>query len=213
LFAETTTTLQLETVLFWFTLVAVAVSAISGVLIAGKNHFDLFGMIVIALATALGGGSLRDMLLTKNVFWIQNQLFLIIALCAGVATFFYARRFRYSLKLFLIPDAIGLATFSIAGTMSALSSGAPWLVASFMGVITGVAGGIIRDTMCNEIPIVFKSTLYATISLLGGLVFIALIRLSLDAAISASIAGLLIFLVRLAAIKWGLSLPVFNAKE
>lgn len=211
--AETTATVQLETVLFWFTVVAVAVSAISGVLIAGKNRFDLFGMIVIALATALGGGSLRDMLLIKNVFWIQNQLFLIVALCAGVVTFFYARRYRYSLKLFLIPDAMGLATFSIAGTMSALSSGAPWLVASFMGVITGVAGGIIRDTMCNEIPIVFKSTLYATISLFGGLVFIALIRLGLNVAIAATIAGILIFLVRLAAIKWGLSLPVFNAKE
>lgn len=85
--AETTTTLQLETVLFWFTIVAVAVSAISGILIAGKNHLDLFGMIVIALATALGG-SLRDMLLNKNVFWIEGQLFLIVALCAGVATFF-----------------------------------------------------------------------------------------------------------------------------
>ena len=211
--AETITTFQLENVLFWFTIVAVAVSAISGVLIAGKSHFDLFGMIVIALATALGGGSLRDMLLNKDVFWIQNQLFLIVALCAGVATFFYARRYRYSLKLFLIPDAMGLATFSIAGTMSALSSGAPWLVASFMGVITGVAGGIIRDTMCNEIPIVFKSTLYATISLFGGVVFIALIRLGVGVALAASTAGVLIFLVRLAAIKWGLSLPVFNARE
>ena len=86
--AETITTLQLENVLFWFTIVAVAVSAISGVLIAGKSHFDLFGMIVIALATALGGGSLWDMLLNKDVFWIQNQLFLIVALCAGVVTFF-----------------------------------------------------------------------------------------------------------------------------
>jgi uncharacterized membrane protein YeiH len=213
LIAETTTAVELETVLFWFTIVAVAFSAISGVLIAGKNHFDLFGMIVIALATALGGGSLRDMLLNKDVFWIQNQMFLIVALVAGIATFFYARRYRYSLKLFLIPDAMGLATFSIAGTMSALSSGAPWLVASFMGVITGVAGGIIRDTMCNEIPVVFKSTLYATISLFGGMVFIALIRLELDIAFAASIAGILLFLVRLAAIKWGLSLPVFNAKE
>ena len=211
--AETITTFQLENVLFWFTIVAVAVSAISGVLIAGKSHFDLFGMIVIALATALGGGSLRDMLLNKDVFWIQNQLFLIVALCAGVATFIYARRYRYSIKLFLIPDAMGLATFSIAGTMSALSSGAPWLVASFMGVITGVAGGIIRDIMCNEIPIVFKSTLYATISLFGGVVFIALIHLGVDVALAASTAGVLIFLVRLAAIKWGLSLPVFNARE
>jgi uncharacterized membrane protein YeiH len=98
---------------------------------------------------------LRDMLLNKDVFWIQNQMFLNVALVAGVITFFYARRYRYSLKLFLIPDAMGLLKFSVTGTMSALSSGAPWLVASFMGVITGVAGGIIRDTMCNEIPVVF----------------------------------------------------------
>ena len=204
---------RLEDTLLWLTTIAVAVSAMSAVLIAGKHRFDLFGMSVIALATALGGGSIRDMLLNKNVFWIDNQLFLIVALCAGVASFFYARRYNYSLKLFLIPDAIGLATFSIAGTITALSSGAPWLVASFMGVITGVAGGIIRDMMCNEIPIVFKSTLYATVSWLGGLLFIGLIHLGLYTSIAAAIAGTLIFLIRLAAIKWDLSLPMFKTRE
>ncbi len=184
----------------------------SAVLIAGKHRFDLFGASIIALATALGGGSLRDMLLNKDVFWIDNQLFLIVALIAAAVSFFYARFNTYSLKLFLIPDAMGLATFSIAGTITALSIDAPWLVASFMGVITGVAGGIIRDMMCNEIPVVFKSTLYATISWLGGLLFIGLIEF-LDTSIAAAIAGSTIFLIRLAAIKWDLGLPVFKTKE
>jgi uncharacterized membrane protein YeiH len=91
LLANASTYFRLEDILFWLTVIAVAVSAMSAVLIAGQHRFDLFGMSVIALATALGGGSLRDMLLNKHVFWIDNQLFLIVALCAGVASFFYAR--------------------------------------------------------------------------------------------------------------------------
>lgn len=204
--------IQLTDTLFWLTIIAVAMTAMSAVLIAGKHRFDLFGASIIALATALGGGSLRDMLLNKEVFWIDNQLFLIVALVASAISFFYARFNTYSLKLFLIPDAMGLATFSIAGTITALSIDAPWLVASFMGVITGVAGGIIRDMMCNEIPIVFKSTLYATISLLGGLFFIGLLEI-FSTTIAASISGISIFLIRLAAIKWELGLPVFKTKE
>ena len=203
---------QFGDTLFWLTIIAVAVSAMSAVLIAGKHRFDLFGASIIALATALGGGSLRDMLLNKDVFWIENQLFLIVALIAAAISFFYARFNTYSLKLFLIPDAMGLATFSIAGTITALSVDAPWLVASFMGVITGIAGGIIRDVMCNEIPIVFKSTLYATISWLGGLLFIGLTEY-LGTSVAAAIAGSTIFLIRLAAIKWDLGLPVFQTKE
>ena len=210
--SQTSIHVQLTDTLFWLTIIAVAVTAMSAVLIAGKHRFDLFGASIIALATALGGGSLRDMLLNKDVFWIDNQLFLIVALIAAAISFFYARFNTYSLKLFLIPDAMGLATFSIAGTITALSLDAPWLVASFMGVITGVAGGIIRDMMCNEIPIVFKSTLYATISWLGGLLFISLIEF-MHTTTAAAVAGSSIFLIRLAAIKWELSLPLFKAKE
>ena len=199
--------------LYWITLIAVIVSSASAVLKAGFKKFDLFGVIMIAVVTGLGGGSLRDMLLEREVFWIYDQVFFIASLLSAVVIFITARLVAISPRFFLIPDAAGLATFGIAGTLVSLLVGAPWLVASFMGVITGVAGGIIRDTMCNEIPIVFKSTLYATISLFGGLVFIALIRLGLDIVLAASTAGILIFLVRLAAIKWGLSLPVFNARE
>ena len=212
MFSQISTHIQLGDTLFWLTIIAVAVTAMSAVLIAGKHRFDLFGASIIALATALGGGSLRDMLLTKEVFWIENQIFLIVALIAAAISFFYARFNTYSLKLFLIPDAMGLATFSIAGTIAALSVDAPWLVASFMGVITGIAGGIIRDVMCNEIPIVFKSTLYATVSWLGGLLFIGLTEF-FGTSIAAAIAGSTIFLIRLAAIKWDLGLPVFQTKE
>ncbi|MDZ7750955.1 MAG: trimeric intracellular cation channel family protein [Gammaproteobacteria bacterium] len=204
---------QLQDILFWLMLVAVAVTATSAVLIAGRHGFDLFGMSMIALATALGGGSARDLLLDRPVFWVENQTFLVVALAAGAATFFAARAFRFSVSLFLIPDAIGLATFSIAGTLKALSFGAPWLVASFMGVITGVVGGILRDMMCNETPIVFRSTIYATVSWGGGILFILLIRYGMDAAVAAIVAGLGIFATRMAAIRWGLSLPVFRARE
>ena len=203
----------IQDLLFWLMLVAVAVSAISGVLVAGKHDFDLFGMIIIALVTALGGGSVRDILPTIDVFWVHNQLFVIIAILAGIGTFFYARHHRISLNLILVPDAIGLATFAVAGTMKALSLGAPWLVASLMGVVTGVVGGMLRDIICNETPMVFRGTLYATAAWAGGLLYIALTRLQVDSVLSAGIAGLAIFLIRIAAIKWGLALPAFRAKD
>jgi uncharacterized membrane protein YeiH len=203
----------IQDLLFWVMLVAVAVSAISGVLVAGKHDFDLFGMIIIALVAALGGGSVRDVLLNIDLFWIHNQLFVIVAILSGIGTFFYARHHRISLNLILVPDAIGLATFSVAGTMKALSLGAPWLVASLMGVVTGVVGGMLRDILCNETPIVFRSTLYATAAWAGGLLYIALNQLHVDSALAAAIAGLAIFLIRMAAIKWGLTLPAFRAKD
>jgi uncharacterized membrane protein YeiH len=182
-------------------------------LVAGKHDFDLFGMIIIALVAALGGGSVRDVLLNIDLFWIHNQLFVIVAILSGIGTFFYARHHRISLNLILVPDAIGLATFSVAGTMKALSLGAPWLVASLMGVVTGVVGGMLRDILCNETPIVFRSTLYATAAWAGGLLYIALNQLHVDSALAAAIAGLAIFLIRMAAIKWGLTLPAFRAKD
>lgn len=131
--------------LFWITLVAVIVSSASGVLKAGFKQFDLFGVIIIAIATGLGGGSLRDMLLDREVFWIQDQLFFFASLGSAIAVFITARLMVIPPKFFLIPDAAGLATFAIAGTLVSLMVGAPWLVASFMGVMTGTMGGIFRD--------------------------------------------------------------------
>jgi uncharacterized membrane protein YeiH len=199
--------------MYWITQSAVAVSAASGVLEAGKKRFDLFGMVVIALAAALGGGSLRDLLLDRTVFWIRDQTFLVVAVGAGLATFFLARRVALPARLFLLPDAAGLALFTVAGTNVALGLDAPWLVASFMGVITGVMGGVFRDILCNEEPLVFQGTLYATAAWAGALLLIGLHELGTGATAAALVTGAAIFLVRLAAIRWDVGLPKFQGKN
>ena len=199
--------------LYWITLIAVVVSSASGVLKAGFKQFDLFGVIIIAIATGLGGGSLRDMLLDRDVFWIRDQGFFIASLGSAIAIFIIARFTAIPPRLFLLADAAGLATFGIAGTLVSLMVGAPWLIASFMGVMTGIMGGIFRDVLSHEPPVVFQSPLYATVSWAGSLLFIALLYLNLDITYAATIAGLSIFITRLLAIKFNISLPRFRFKS
>jgi len=199
--------------LYWITLIAVIVSSASGVLKAGFKQLDLFGVIIIAIATGLGGGSLRDMLLNQEAFWIRDQIFFIASLSSAIVIFMAARLIAIPKKFFLIPDAAGLATFGIAGTLASLMAGTPWIVASFMGVMTGTMGGIFRDLLCNESPVVFNSPLYATVSWLGSLLFIGLIQLELDVSVAATITGLSIFIARLLAIYFDICLPKFRFKS
>ena len=199
--------------LYWITLFAVVVSSASAVLKVGFKQFDLFGVMIIAIVTGLGGGSLRDILLDREVFWIRDQTFFIVSLASAIVVFLLARLIHISHRLFLIPDAAGLATFGIAGTLVALMIGTPWLVASFMGVMTGIMGGIFRDVLCNEAPIVFHSPLYATVSWGGSLLFIGLLQLNMDLTLAAFIAGLGIFICRLLAIYYDIRLPRFRFKQ
>jgi len=199
--------------LYWVTIFAVIVSSASAVLKAGFRQFDLFGVIIIAVATGLGGGSLRDMLLDRDVFWITDQIFFIASLGSAVLIFIIARFIRIPPTLFLIPDAAGLATFAVAGTLVALMLDTPWLVASFMGVMTGTMGGIFRDLLCNETPMVFKSPLYATVSWAGSLLFIFLLNIHVNVEIAVIVVGLVIFSARLLALKYGLNLPRFKFKD
>lgn len=199
--------------LYWITLLAVIVSSTSGVLKAGFKQFDLFGVIIIAITTGLGGGSLRDMLLDRSVFWINDQSFFIASLASAIVIFIAARLIRIPPKFFLVADAAGLATFAIAGTLVSLMFGVSPLIASFMGVMTGTMGGIFRDVLCNETPVVFLSPLYATVSWLGSLFFIALLYINQDVTSSAIIAGFSIFIARLLAIYYNISLPRFRFKS
>ena len=199
--------------LYWITLLAVIVSSASGVLKAGFKQFDLFGVIIIAIATGLGGGSLRDMLLDREVFWIRDQVYFIASLGSAVAIFVVARLFVVPPRIFLVADAAGLATFGIAGTMVSLMVGAPPLVASFMGVMTGTMGGIFRDVLSGEPPVVFLSPLYATVSWGGSLFFIGLLHYSVDITMAAVIAGLVIFISRMLAIYYNIGLPRFRFKS
>ena len=125
-------------------------------------------------ATALGGGTVRDVLLDRTVFWISDQTYLLVAIVTTLVIFFAVRGLKLPQRLFLIPDAIGLALFTIAGTQIALQWHAPWLVASLLGVITGVVGGVLRDVLCNEVPLIFvRGELYASAAWAGALAWSA----------------------------------------
>ena len=202
----------IESILYGVGLAGVAAQAAAGVLDAGRKPFDLFGIVVVALAASLGGGSLRDLLLDRSVFWIADQSYLIGAMAAGLATFALVRYVRLPARLFLLPDAIGLALFTVSGTQAALAMDAPWLVASLMGVITGVFGGIVRDVLCNEVPLVFNGEFYATASWLGALLLLGLMAYDISPGWAALAGGTLTLALRLAAIRFRWRLPVFRAR-
>ncbi|MDQ7074640.1 MAG: trimeric intracellular cation channel family protein [Gammaproteobacteria bacterium] len=206
-------TLPLLENLYWITLLAVFFSSASAVLKAGGKQFDLFGVVIIAITTGLGGGSLRDMLLDRDVFWIKDQIFFIASLSGAISLFIAARFCSLSPKYFLLADSAGLATFAIAGTLVSMLAGADPLVASFMGVMTGTMGGIFRDVICNETPVVFSSPLYATVAWLGSLLFIGLLFMGHESGSASLIAGLTIFLSRLLAVHYNLNLPRFRFKN
>ncbi len=193
-------------------LCAVAVCAITTTLEAHRRELDLFGVLVIAVISGIGGGTVRDILLGRlPVYWIHDPVYVAVGLIAGTATFFLGRRISFPKNFFLIPDAVGLALFTVIGTSVALKLGTPWLIASLMGVITGVFGGVIRDILCNEVPLILRTDIYATASLAGATLFILLEQLEMPhntAMISAIIS---IVIIRLAAIRWHIHLPRLRA--
>ena len=191
-------------------ILGVAVFAVSGALEAGRRRLDVFGAVVIALVTAVGGGTLRDVLLRHGpVFWIADPTYVIIVTLAALGAFFLAPRLRFPRRLLLVADAGGLAVFSVMGVQKALQSGASPVVALMMGVITGVAGGILRDVLCNEVPLVLRREIYATAALAGGVLFLGLRALGVPEGIGTALAVILVFVIRLVAVRLDLTLPRF----
>lgn len=199
----------------WVEHFAVAVCAISGVLAAEGRRMDLFGALVLALVTAVGGGTIRDLCLGVPVFWVKNPAHVTTALLAAMVTFVLVRFVRMPHRVLLFADAFGLALFGIAGTEKALASGSPGLVAIMMGVITGVAGGILRDVLRREIPWVFQREveLYATAVFFGALTLVLLQQWLPPSESHRYIAMGVILTLRLAAMRWKLRLPVFKSRD
>jgi len=173
---------------------------------------DLFGVLVIAIVTALGGGTLRDVILDNHpVSWIRNDTYILVAALAALGTVGWVRFTRPIHETgLLVADAFGLAVFTVIGTEVALQGGTPVSTAVIMGVMTGVAGGVMRAVICNEIPLIFQKEIYATACIAGSLVFIGLRSLDLPWAWAAGLAMLVVLFTRLAAIRWHLSLPRFH---
>lgn len=195
----------------WIDLAGVAVFAISGTLMAYKKQMDGFGVIVLASVTAIGGGTLRDMILDLPVFWVNDPSFFYVIILAALLTIVWLRlSHRFPLRYLLVADAIGLAFFNVMGLQKALEYGASPFVAIALGTMTGVFGGLIRDVICREVPLVLKGELYATTCILGGATFLLAQFFHFSNEICMLAAMVSTLGSRLMAMKWHWQLPVFN---
>lgn len=190
------------------TYLAVSASAISGALEARKQDMDIVGATTVAFVTAFGGGTMRDVLLGRTpIFWLVDPWLSIVTFGISLIAFYLLD--RISDRLLVIPDALGLGFFSVLGATYALQMDLSLLVISLMGVVTGVFGGVLRDVICNRIPNIFQrnTELYATCAFIGTWVFIILVKVNVDVSLASWIGTTVIFALRLAAVRWRLTLP------
>ena len=198
------------TLLYYFDLFGTCVFAISGALAAGHKRMDIFGAAVLGTVTAIGGGSLRDILLNQNVFWIINPGYLYIAVIASIISYFAARKFSIPKNVLLISDAIGLSVFTVIGVSKALSFSNSFCVVIIMGIMTGVVGGMIRDVLSTKIPLILRKEIYATAALLGAIVYVVMYMSQIPQFLCIIIGAIITLLFRLAAIFFNWSLPVIK---
>jgi len=201
--------------LYLLSLLGVAVFAASGALAAGRKGFDLLGVVVISGVTAIGGGTIRDLLLDRHpIFWIADPLQLVAILAAAGLTLLYVRFRKPPWTALLVADALGLALFSISGARIAEERGLPGIIVVLMGAITGSAGGVLRDILSGEVPILLRqSELYATASMAGIMVYLLTERAGLVTTAASLLGMAVVAAIRFAAIFWRLRLPVFQVPD
>jgi uncharacterized membrane protein YeiH len=193
----------------------VTVAAITGVLAARGKQVDLFGVLVLALVTAFGGGTIRDLMLgSVPVFWVVDPSYFPNAVITAVITFYLVRYHELPVTVLMVADAFALALFTMVGTRKGLAVPVAPTIAVAMGVTTGVAGGILRDLLIGEIPLVFRREiyLYATAAFCGATVFVVLARFSINPQTNMVIGTATTLLLRLAGIRWRIALPMFRPK-
>jgi uncharacterized membrane protein YeiH len=204
---------MLDTVLTGLDWTGTAIFAVTGALTASRKRMDIFGFILLGAVTGIGGGSLRDLMLGATpVFWVREPTYLAICVVAAAATFVLAHipESRYRVLLWL--DAAGLALFCVIGADKALAAGTTGFIAVAMGIATATFGGIIRDLLGGESPLILRKEIYVTAALAGALVFVAAVKLGAP-PISATLGGFAVcFVVRALALTYGWSLPVYRAR-
>lgn len=202
-----------EFILYSLDLFGVTVLAISGALAARGKGIDLFGVIVLAFVTSVGGGTFRDLVLGNTpVFWIKDPTYVFLVLTIASLTVVFANHIQRKRQWLLYMDAIGLATFNLIGIQVAQSLGVSPTICIIMGVMTGTVGGMIRDVLTNDIPLILREEVYALTAIIGGISYFAL-----SPWLSEEWLILLTFVItctlRMVAIRWHLSLPTFSSKD
>ena len=191
-------------------IIGLFVFAISGALTALRNDMDVFGVAMIAFVTGVGGGTIRDVLLGSfPVWWIAAPSAVLICLAGAVTAILAQPLIDSRLKALIWADAMGLAVFSVLGAQAALAAEAPAVIAIFMGAVTATFGGVVRDVLLNEPPLILKQDIYATAALIGAAVYIGLLSLVLGESPAAVIAALATFAIRAAAIIFNIPSPKF----
>lgn len=198
--------------IYYLDIFGTIIFAITGVLAASEKRLDLFGVIVVGMVTAIGGGTIRDLVLGRApVFWVSETQYIWVIVATTVMTFIAARFHPFPHRTLQVADAIGLGVFTVIGAQVSLNLEHPPVIAVMMGVMTGVFGGVVRDVLTGEIPMIFQKEIYATAAMAGAVVFVNL-RWFLPPgteAFSAIVTMSAVIGLRLAAIYWNLQLPVF----
>jgi len=200
--------------LHYLFIMGICVEAITGALAAGRKKMDFFGVMLIGTITALGGGTVRDVLFdTYPLTWVTHPEYLLYTSLLAFISIFIAHSLVRIMKLFLILDALGLSTFVIIGTQKALEHGMSSSIAIISGMLTGICGGMLRDILCNDIPLVLRKELYAVIALAGSLLYIILAHFQTPPSLNIFIVLIAIFTARLLAIFFHIQIPIFDYSE
>ncbi len=189
--------------------------AISGIRLASAKQFDLFGAYVVGVVTAIGGGTMRDLMLGNQIFWMTNSFYLICSAIALLWVITFRRLLVRQNNTWFLFDTIGLALFTVTGIEKTLTAPAeyPFWVAIIMGAITGAAGGVFRDVFINEVPLIFRKEIYALACVIGGIVYGLCYHIfGLDNITSGLICGSTVIVMRLLAVKYGLHLPILKGE-
>ena len=187
--------------------------AISGIRLASAKQFDLFGAYVVGLVTAIGGGTIRDLLLDVTPFWMTDTIYLIITALALLWVMVFSKYLVKMNKTIFLFDAIGLALFAVVGIQKTLDAGYPLWVATIMGTMTGAAGGVLRDVFINEVPLIFRKDIYAMACVMGGLAYWVCGLLGCDSIVTQIACGICVFLTRVLAVRFHISLPTLKGED
>lgn len=191
-------------------LLGTAAFAVSGALFAIKKRMDTFGVIIIAFVTAVGGGTLRDMLINSDkITWMNNLNYIYVILASVVLAILFRKKIAYLSKSLFLFDTIGLGIFTIIGTEIGLQNNFHPLICVTLGVITATFGGVIRDTLSNEIPLIFQKEIYATACIIGAFTYLGLNNFNINPDLNHILTTLMVISVRLISVKFKLKLPTF----
>ena len=187
--------------------------AISGIRLASAKRFDWFGAYVVGLITAIGGGTIRDLLLDTTAFWMLNSVYLTVTAVALLLVIIFGRYLIRLNNTFFIFDTIGLALFVVVGIQKTIAADFPFWIAIIMGTITGAAGGVLRDILINEVPLIFRKEIYAMACVFGGIVYWICYRLDCAPHLTQVLTALTVIATRIVAVKYKLSLPRLKGDE